>query len=621
MSIGLEDFLIKNIQKVRRKTSSNGQGKAAADKQGRSAHPLTWTVDYTFRTPPGAVDKKTCARLARELDLPLQVARLLCQRGMTNARSAEDFLFPRLANLPSPLAMKGMAEAVDLILHHFKHKTPVLVHGDYDVDGISATVLLTDFLRQLGMQVHYHLPDRLQEGYGLNRATLDEHAQRLGGPALLITVDCGISAVEETGLARELGFDVMITDHHEPPPVLPPAKVILNPKQRDCTFPFTGLSGAGVAFFLAMAIRSRLVRDGVWSRANAPNLKEYLDLVALGTVADVMPLVDVNRILVRAGLEVLSARKRPGIWALCERTGLSDGRIRAEDISYRLAPRLNAAGRLGRPDIAASLLICPEVGQAMTLADRLEEANNERKKLESEVLGEAVDECETLAAAGYQSLVIYGKEWHPGVIGIVASRIATRFQRPTIVLTNDTDPAADRLKGSGRSIQGLNLYKILGQCAEVIDQYGGHAMAIGLTIRHQDLVEFRRLFDNAVRAQGSVVRPEQMVIDLCLAAGDNEIFSDRFIAAYQHLEPFGEGNPEPVFLVQGQRLDNISLVREHLRFTVQANQETIRGIGFGLARCIGKTAGPVDLFFKIKNSTYRGREFLEIHAVNMSVSS
>ncbi len=577
-------------------------------------------MDYIFRTPPESVDTKTCARLASELDIPLLVARLLCQRGMTSVRAAEDFLYPRLDSLPSPMAMKGMNRAVELILHHFKQKSPVLVHGDYDVDGISATVLLTDFLRRLGLQTSYHLPDRLREGYGINERSLRELAGRISRPALLITVDCGISAVAETALARELGLDVIITDHHEPPPVLPPARAILNPKQLDCGFPFAGLSGAGVAFFLVMALRSRLVEEGVWSRDTAPNLKEYLDLVALGTVADVMPLAEVNRILVRAGLEVLTARKRPGIWALCERIGMASGRITAEDISYRLAPRLNAAGRLGRPEIAASLLLCPDVDQALTLADRLEEANSERRRLESEVISEAFAECESLVTAGYQSLSIYGKEWHPGVIGIVASRVASRFRRPAIVFTDDTDPAPDRLKGSGRSIRGLNLYEALKQCADLIDQYGGHAKAIGLTIHRQDLDAFRKLFDRAVRANGILEQSRQVVIDLCLDGGDSEIFSSRFMTAYQNLEPFGEGNPEPVFLARDQKLHNLSLVREHLKFTVRGSQSAIRGIGFGLANRIEVASGPVNLFFKLRNSSYRGREFLEVHAVNISTT-
>ncbi len=578
-------------------------------------------MEYTFRTPPETVDRETCARLASELDIPPLVARLLCQRGLTSARSAEDFLYPRLGDLPSPMTMKDMATAVELILHHFKQRTPVLIHGDYDVDGISATVLLTDFLRRLGLQVQYHLPDRLREGYGINRASLRELAGRIPRPALLLTVDCGISAVEETALARELGFDVIITDHHEPPATLPPAHAILNPKQGECRFPFAGLSGAGVAFFLVMALRSRLVEEGVWSRDSAPNLKEYLDLVALGTVADVMPLTEVNRTLVRAGLEVLTARKRPGIWALCERTGMAGGRITAEDISYRLAPRLNAAGRLGRPGIAADLLLCPEVDQAMTLADRLEEANDERRRLETEVITEAFAECDTLVAQGYQSLIIYGKEWHPGVIGIVASRVASRFRRPAIVFTDDTDPTPDRLKGSGRSIEGLNLYEVLKQCTDRIDQYGGHAMAIGLTIPRRDLGEFRELFDRTVRANGVLERTGRQVIDICLTGEGDEIFSSDFIRAYQWLEPFGEGNPEPVFLLQGLRLSNISLVREHLKFTVRSSRMTVRGIGFGLAGLIDVADdGPVNLFFKLKNSSYRGREFLELHAVNISAT-
>jgi len=291
-------------------------------------------------------DKDFCISVAQRFDLPEPLAELLCERGFSDIEAIRSYLEPKLAGLPSPFTMAGMDKAVELILEAVAMRHQVVIHGDYDVDGITATSLLVDFLGKLDLDVISHVPNRMKEGYGVNLNSVQVMAEKVKMPALLITVDCGITSVDEVRKAKELGFKVIVTDHHEPGKYLPQADAVINPRQADCGFEFKSLAGVGVVFFLLMALRRRLVEAGFWTRKSAPNLKEYLDLVALGTVADVVELQSVNRILVKAGLEMISARTRPGIWALCEQARIGEGAlVTSEDIAYRLAPRINAAGR------------------------------------------------------------------------------------------------------------------------------------------------------------------------------------------------------------------------------------------------------------------------------------
>ncbi|WP_456387557.1 single-stranded-DNA-specific exonuclease RecJ [Desulfolithobacter sp.] len=555
-------------------------------------------------------------RLAAELAIPLPLATLLCQRGLCESEKAARFLHPQLAQLPPPEKMQDMDRAVDEIMRAFRDKKPVIVHGDYDVDGISATVLLVSFLKTLDMDVHYHIPNRLVEGYGLHRDVIGSLAAGVRMPALLITVDCGVSAVEEVAYARQLGFRVVITDHHLPPEILPPAEALLNPRRKDCGFPFSALSGVGVAFFLVWGIRNRLIREGFWSRESAPNLKKYLDLVALGTVADVMPMLESNRILVRAGLEVLSERARPGIWALCEQAGVSEGRIRSEDIGYRLAPRINAAGRLGKPELAIQLLLCQEADEALEIAARLEQANRERRAVEGRSTDDALEKARKMVDAGKRGLVVYGTDYHPGIVGIVASRLVDAFGLPTVILTEDPGEDTEILKGSGRSIEGVNLHNILKRCGKHLIQYGGHAMAAGLILDKSQLEDFTRIFNRLCAEVVSGEREGRVTYDY--QAESAEIFSSQFIQKYEWLEPFGEGNPEPVFLLDRLKLLQPETLKEHLRFRIKLNNRIYRGIGFGMASSLSQARSrSVRLAFRLKSSIYRGEERVELHAVHI----
>jgi single-stranded-DNA-specific exonuclease len=476
---------------------------------------------------------------------------------------------------------------------------------------------MVDFLNLLQLDVHWHIPNRLSEGYGLSTKTVRTLGERFESEALLITVDNGISAVEEVASAVEAGFHVLITDHHEPAEITPKAEAIINPKQKGCEFPFTELSGTGVAFFLLIALRSTLTDKGYWQKDRVPNLKDYLDLVAMGTVADVMSLVGINRILVRAGAEVLTERKRPGIWALCEQIGLREGDITAEDISFRIGPRINAAGRMGSPETAAELLMCKDTKQSLTLAAELDKKNIKRRQTESEILPEAIKQSEEQLEKGATAIVVYQKGWHPGVIGIVASRLCEQFHLPAIALTDDANNAGC-IKGSGRTSGNINLFHAVNGCGSYLNKYGGHPKAIGLSLQLDNLQSFQKEFCRQVDQQESDPAVQAaIVVDHWIQ--DPEIVNREFISLLRQFEPFGEDNPEPIFLLKNQRLSGVSLVKgAHLKFAVRLNGVTFRGIGFGMGKFLDAAKENVDLAFKFKHSVFRGEKRIEVMAVSVS---
>jgi single-stranded-DNA-specific exonuclease len=565
--------------------------------------------------PPQA---EACRRLAREMNIPCEISALLVQKGITDEKEAGAFLYPRLADLPSPFMMKGMEQAVDLVLETCRRQGFILIHGDYDVDGISGTALLSLFFSTLGIATTSFQPNRMRDGYGLQKRIIEEHRPPDNSPALLITVDCGISSHEEIRLARESGYAVLVTDHHEPPEVLPEADAILNPRQPGCMFPCRELAGVGVAFFLAMAIRSRMVRQGMTERQKAPVLKDLLSLVALGTVADVMPLTGINRILVRAGLEVISSRSVPWTWALCDRAGLKEGAVSAEDISFRLAPRINAPGRLGEPGSAFRLLTSPDTVTALELAGELESINLERRRLETDSIDEIERQCREQVKTGCRGLVVHGS-YHPGIIGVMASRIVEKFGRPVLIFTDDVSGPAV-LKGSGRSVDAVNLYTVLHSCSEMLLQFGGHAMAAGMTLEKKNFARFAEAFNDAItRLSIADGEPVSAAHDYVEAQG--HFFDKRFVRYYELLEPFGNGNPEPVFLLPNQRIARPAVVNSHLKYRVRINGQSFRGIGFNLGdRLELVQSAPVDLLFKLRKNTYRGREYIELHTVDITAA-
>ncbi len=560
--------------------------------------------------------------LAGKFNLPIPLATILYNRGFRADEKIKNFLYPDFSNLPKPDQMFGMADAVACIENACEKSKQIIIHGDYDVDGVTATALLVKFFQSIGLETTYYIPNRLTDHYGFTTNSVDNIQAQIGeGPALLVTVDCGITAHDTVEYARDKGLEVIITDHHEPADILPDAAAVINPKQKQCCFPFKELSGVGVAFFFVAAIRRALTEKGFWKKPAAiPNLKQYLDLVALGTIADVMPLKGTNRILVRAGLEVLNRKRRLGIFTLAEQCGMYQADIiQAEDVSFKLAPRINAAGRMGETEYAIKLLLTDEMEVAKKSANKLEKLNSTRKELERGVLEEIFSECETLKEDGAFALTIFHKSCHPGILGIIASRIVDKFDCPAIVVTMEHPDNSESsiLKGSGRSIDGINIYQKLGLCRQHLEQFGGHPMAIGVTLQQDAFPAFRAAFDHCCTEKDTLISARQVQVDYQLNTDD--LLSDTLLAKLQLFQPFGEANPEPLFTLKQVRLKNVKDVSGHLKFSLAtAANNSINGIGFYLAEKIPTAKeGPVDITFKLKRSSYRGVQRKEIQLVDL----
>lgn len=569
--------------------------------------PSTYTV-LCASTPQ---EQAFGAKAAKEFGIPSQLGEILYIRGFTTLDQTQEYLFPQLSLLPSPDRMKGMGEAVACIMATCRKNEPIFIHGDYDVDGISATSLLMAFFSEIGKKPFWYIPNRLEESYGLSISSIDRLvAQCPNRGGVLISVDCGISAIQEVDYARQLGLRVVVTDHHEPPERLPEADAIINPKQPGCTFPCSELAGVGVAFFLVMALRRALGIN--------INLKKYLDLVALGTVADVVPLIGTNRILVRSGLEVLSAKNRFGVLSLCEYSGLEKREVLSEDISFKLAPRINASGRLGCPHAGVALLLADDMPDARQAAGELDRMNSTRKQLETKALGLVEASCLDQVRAGGTGLTVYQPDCHAGVLGILASRLVDRYRRPVIVFADDLKSGAGGVvRGSGRSIKGVNLFQVLERCSAVIEQFGGHAMAVGLTVKKENLEQFALMFDHQIKQVfGRLHNNVHLTVDYCLP--NASLLSPGFARALQWLQPFGEGNPEPVFLLSGQKLIAPKAHNGHLMFQVQGEGQVFPGIGFHLARAGMELAQPTDLVFQLKRSWFRGVERNQVHALMLT---
>lgn len=564
------------------------------------------------------VDHARVRLLAAELELPEPLAAILLGRGVESRVQAERFFVPSLADLPSPFLMKGMAEAVAVVLSALSKQTPVIVYGDYDVDGTTGAALLFIFLKNIGFSsVYVCQPHRLLEGYGLHleaiRRTVPPDV--LEQAPLVITVDCGISSNTQVRQLQDLGYQVIVTDHHQPPEQLPEAEAVLDPQQKNCGFPEKYLAGVGVAFYLAMGIRKALHEQGLFKEGQEiPNLKSYLDLVAVGTVADMVPIIGVNRILVKAGLEVLSGSVRPGLAELSRVSGISGAGVTCEDIGYRIGPRLNAAGRMGDAGRALELLISQDQEAARKLAQELNTENELRKSVLEAMCQEAVVLAETAVNAGKKGLIITGEGWHPGVIGIGAARMVEKFNRPTLFFTIKDGMA----KGSGRSVPGVNLYGLLKERDELFAAFGGHEAAVGLTLPVENLPELEAHFQKRL---GEIVTDTMLAPKVCIAwhEENGSIFEQGFLRMYEKMAPFGMGNPEPVFSAQGMAEKPREVGVNHLKFTVRFNGAILDGIGFGLAgdfQGLIEGGQPLNVAFKLRRNTYRDKTSWQVEAVD-----
>jgi single-stranded-DNA-specific exonuclease len=549
--------------------------------------------------------------LSKELDIPPLIAHLLINRGITNPQEGKKFLSPGLHQLYNPFLMKDMGKGVERIISALQKKEHISIYGDYDADGITACALLIDFLRSVGIRSSYYIPHRLTEGYGLNPEALKKIAAQ--GTKLLICVDCGISNHEEIQLASHLGMDTIVVDHHQAPPLPSPAYAVLDPLQPECPFPFKGLAGVGVAFHLVVALRSRLRDSAFWVDSAEPNLLRYLDLVALGTIADVVPLVDINRVLVTYGLRQLVESLRPGIIALKELSGIGKEEISTGHVAFRLAPRLNAGGRMANGRMGVELLLADEYGKARSIAAELDLANRERQDIEERIYREAKEVIERDGFGQRKSLVLNSDNWHVGVIGIVASRLAEEFYRPAILISLEGDAG----KGSARSIVGFHLYEALQECEEHLLTFGGHKYAAGLKISRNKIEAFRDVFEEAVKRklEGAASTPT-IFID---AEVDLDEITPEFLSYLSFFSPYGQANPRPIFSTK-EKLpirDIRILAKDTLKFTLSEKQRTYEVIGFGMGALGPQLPDAVRIAFHPKMNDWQGvqRLQLELRAV------
>ena len=549
--------------------------------------------------------------LSREAGLtPLQ-AQLLINRGISDRESVLSFMEPRLSDMADPMLFKGMNEALVIILEAVDNRKQITIYGDYDADGLTATALLLNFFGGLHLPVSSYIPNRLSEGYGLNREAVDVIAK--SGTGLIITVDCGISDSEEIARARDSGMEVVVTDHHQIPAGYEASCPVIDPHQPDCSFPFKELAGVGLAFFLAVAIRAALREQGWFKTKPEPDLRAYLDLVALGTVADRVPLLGQNRILVRNGLGIITRSRWPGIEAMKEVSGIGERDVTSDDLGFRLGPRLNAPGRMDDPGLGLQLLTAQDPSVAKKLAQEINSANMKRQRVEQDILNQIEErfiDPEGLGDA--RALVIACEGWHQGVLGIVASRLVERHHRPSLVM----DIRDGLAVGSGRSMAGFNLYEALCSLSHLFEKFGGHAHAAGFTLKTENIESLRNgLGDLAGKTLGEEDLRPAIEVDGEMSL---EGLSPEIISQVRELSPFGEANPEPIFLVRSlDVLDSRVVGERHLKLRVREKGNAFDAIGFGLSGWHSLAGKTINMLFTPEINRWKGHESIQLRIVDL----
>ena len=536
------------------------------------------------------------------------VASILINRNIFSTEDVSNFFNTSLTQLSPPFSIKDMDAAVDRILAAIERKEKILIFGDYDVDGITATTLVLEFLHSVDADVSYYIPHRIAEGFGLKKNHISDVAIP-NGIHLIITVDCGSDGQDAVKSARNAGIDVIITDHHMIPNSIPPALAVVNPKRNDCPSGFHDLAGVGVAFYLLICLRKKLRDINFWKDRPEPNLKYYCDLVALGTLADVVPLTRENRILITAGIDMIRATDRPGLNALMEVCEINKHTLDADDIVFYLAPRLNSAGRLDHASIAAELLLAKDINTARTIAHSLHQLNQNRRSIENKILAEVEDHLKNNPQLLQKNtLVLTHQDWHIGILGIVASRLMKKYCRPVVLITT-----ADGIgKGSARSIPEVNLYEGLSACADNIENFGGHPMAAGLSIKTENIDRFKNNFENIVsRMANPVDFTPKIIIDCRLDFGN---ISDKLIDELETLKPFGSANHEPLFMTKDVHIVSSKPVGNHHRQMVleQNTGKTFNAIQFNVDTRIPLKETFDQIAFRLRWNRWNGRKSAQI---------
>jgi single-stranded-DNA-specific exonuclease len=561
-------------------------------------------------------NKNTEELLSKEFGIHPIIAQILINRGFRDIASARPYLYPSLNDLHSPFLMKDIQKGVARLIKAIHNKEKIVIYGDYDADGITSVVILLKFISQVTPFIDYYIPDRIDEGYGLKIPAIDQFKK--DHVSLIITVDCGISDVEQVAHAQSLGIDTIILDHHEISGDLPPAVAAINPNREDCAFPFKGLAGVGIAYNFLIALRGSLNKEGFWKNKNYPNLKEYLDIVSLGTIGDIAPLIDENRILTKIGLELITEGKRPGIKALKEVSGVDNQVIDSFKASFSLIPRINAAGRIASPSDAVKLLMTDDISEARVLAEKLDSYNRHRQLMEKKILSDILDIISRNdSIKEMNSMVFSSDQWHPGIIGIVASRLVELYNRPAFVISLQNGLG----KGSGRSVSGFNIYKGIQQCAHLLVSYGGHYHAAGISIKKENIDEFKGMLDQIAMSNAETSdMTSQINID-----AECPIESTRadWITQFELLAPFGSKNPEPLFYARNVKASAPIIVgNNHLKMWVNSNNASRDSIWFNMGKYIHALNGATfDIVFTPQINNWNGSQDVQLKIKDINIIS
>ena len=538
--------------------------------------------------------------ISKTHELNKLLSTILVNRNITKEEDIRLFLKPTRKDFHNPFLIKDMEKAVERIIKAIEQKEKVTIYGDYDVDGITSITVLKSFLQDRGLEVENYIPNRLEEGYGLNKQAIDSIAQN--GCQLMITVDCGISAIEEIDYANSLGIEIIVTDHHEAGAELPKALAVIDNKRKDSEYPFRELAGVGVVFKLIQAI-------GIKLELPEESYLKYLDIVCIGTISDIVPLVNENRVIAKLGLMLIRQTKNIGLKSILQSSGYS--KIDSNTISFGVAPRINACGRMGKADQALKLFLSKNLNEVTQLTKELNEYNQIRQETEKQIFESALKQIKHEHLDKNNSIIVGGENWHHGVIGIVSSKITEMYFKPSILLSFEEDGIG---KGSGRSIPGFDLHEALMKCLDTIEKFGGHSMAIGITVKKENFNKFKQEFEEiAKQANVSEIVP---IIQIDAKIDLNEI-SKEMVESLKELEPFGEGNKMPIFAFKNLKIDSIRALSEgkHLKLTLKNNNTIINAIGFNLGHLSEeyRIGDKVDVAGVLEINSFNGVDAIQIN--------
>ena len=546
------------------------------------------------------VDEEKVEEISKKYNVNKLLATILANRNIVNEEEIKLFLNPTRNDFHDPFLITDMEKAINRIIEAIDKQEKVTIYGDYDVDGITSITVLKSFLQDRGLEVSQYIPNRLNEGYGLNKNAIDKIHNN--GCELMITVDCGISAIEEIEYANSLGIETIVTDHHEPGNELPNALAVIDNKRKDSTYPFRELAGVGVVFKVIQAL-------GIKLRLKEEEYLKYLDIVCIGTISDIVPLVDENRVIAKLGLLLIKQTKNIGLRSIIQSSGYT--KIDSNSISFGIAPRINACGRMGKAEDALQLFLSKNINEVFQLTNKLNEYNRLRQDTEKKIFENTIRQIEEEHLAENATITVGGHHWHHGVIGIVSSKITEMYFKPSILLSFEEDGIGT---GSGRSIPGFDLHEALSKCTDTIEKFGGHSMAIGITIRKDKFEAFKKEFEEIAKE----AKIDEIVPIINIDAKiDFSSINKEMVESLKALEPYGEGNKMPVFAFKNLKIDSIRALSEgkHLKLTLKEGNTVVNSIGFNMGEFVDeyKIGDKIDVVGVLEINSFNGVDTLQIN--------